>query len=133
MVASSPLQPVRRADWGNEQLRFFMSETKEWDWRVHAITADGYFKLTIKKHPERLNWSFAVEWNESYRIVGFFGDTDGLIELRDNVPELAMETIHAKDDDWIRQRLEVPVSDEDDILFDPPADALDVPVEGQEL
>lgn len=128
-----PLQPVRRADWGNEQLRFFMTETKGWDWRVHAVTADGYFKLAIKKHPDRLNWSFAVEWNESYRIVGFFGDIDGLMGLRDSVPELAMETIHAQGDDWIRQRREVPVSDEDDILFDPPADALDVSVEGQEL
>lgn len=117
-----PLQPVRRTDWGNEQLRFFMVETKDWDWRVHAVTAEGYFKLVIKKHPVRLAWSFAVEWNASYRIVGFFGDTDGLIELRDRVPELAMEMIHAQADGWIRQRQEVPVLDEDDTLFDPPDD-----------
>jgi hypothetical protein len=44
-----------------------------------------------------------------------------------------METIQAQGDDWIRQRLEVPVSDEDDILSDPPADPLDVSVEGREL
>jgi hypothetical protein len=117
-----PIQPVRRADWGNEQLRFFMAEIEDWDWRVHAVTADGYFKLAIKKHPELLVWSFAVEWNESYRIVGFFGDTSGLIHLRDRVPELAMETIHAQGDDWIRHRREVPLSDDDDKLFHPPTD-----------
>lgn len=115
-----PLQPVLRADWGNEELKFFMAETKDWDWRVHAVTADGYFKLAIKKHPDLLNWSFAVEWNESYRIVGFFGDTDGLMALRDRVPELPMETIYARGNEAVRQRREVPLTPEDDTLFAPP-------------
>lgn len=119
-----PLQPVRRADWGNEQLRFFMAETKDWDWRVHAVTADGYFKLAIKKRPDRENWSFAVEWNESYRIVGFFGETEGLIELRNRVPELAMETVHNQGDNWIRQRREASLPEDEDALFDPPLDAI---------
>lgn len=117
-----PMQSVRRADWGNEQLRFFMAETSDWDWRVHAVTADGYFKLAIKKHPDRENWSFALEWNESYRIVGFFGDIAGVVELRNRLPELAMQTIHGQSDDWVRHRLEVPLTDEDDKLFDPPDD-----------
>ncbi|MEZ5713416.1 MAG: hypothetical protein R3E11_12400 [Sphingobium sp.] len=126
-----PLQPVRRADWGNEQLRFFMAETKGWDLRIHAVTADGYFKLAIKKHIDELIWSFAVEWNESYRIVGFFGDTAGLIKLRDRLPKLAMQTIHTKGDDWVRHRREVPLSDQDDTLFDPPADAIDQSAAGE--
>ena len=126
-----PLQPVRRADWGNEQLRFFMEETKDWDWRVYAVTADGYFKLTIKKHIDELVWSFAVEWNESYRIVGFFGDTAGLIKLRDGLPEVAMQTIQAKGDDWVRHRREVPLSDDDDTIFDPPLDAVSGALEGE--
>ena len=126
-----PLQPVRRADWGNEQLLFFMAETKHWDWRVHAVTADGYFKLAIKKHIDELLWSFAVEWNESYRIVGFFGDTAGLIMLRDRLPELAMQTIHAKGDDWVRHRREVPLCDEDDKLFSPPDDTFDQSAGGE--
>lgn len=117
-----PLQSARRADWGNEQLRHFMAKTNDWDWRVHAVTADGYFKLAIKKDLDELIWSFAVEWNESYRIVGFFGDTNRLTNLRDGVPELVMETVHAKGGDWVRQRLEVPLSDEEDTLFDPPLD-----------
>lgn len=118
-----PLQPVLRSDWGNDELMFFVAETKDWDWRVHAVTADGYFKLAIKKHPDRLNWSFAVEWNESYRIVGFFGDTDWLHEIRDRVPQQAMETIYARGDEVLRQRREVPLPSEDDMLFAPPHDA----------
>jgi len=108
-----------------------MAETKHWDWRVHAVTADGYFKLAIKKHIDELLWSFAVEWNESYRIVGFFGDTAGLIMLRDRLPELAMQTIHAKGDDWVRHRREVPLCDEDDKLFSPPADTFDQSAGGE--
>jgi hypothetical protein len=118
-----PLTPVRRSDWGNEQQKFFMNLTVDWDPLVHAITAEGYFKLAIKKHPDHDAWSFAVEWNESYRTVGFFGDTEALYELRDRVPSLLMETIWSQGTDFLRYRREVPLSDKDDILFDMPAKA----------
>jgi hypothetical protein len=113
-----PLAPVRRPDWGNSHQRFFMSLTADWDPRVHAITAEGYFKLAIKKHPGHDAWSFAVEWNESYRIAGFFGDKDALLQLRDRLPPLPMETIRGPGTDYVRYRLEVPLSDDDDLLFD---------------
>ncbi|MFK4794782.1 HNH endonuclease [Sphingobium sp. ZW T5_29] len=115
-----PLPPVRRADWGNAQLRFFMTETGNWDGRVHAVTADGYFRLAIKKHPSELLWSFAVEWNESYRIVGFFGDEDELGRISARVPALHLETIHGQGTDRVRYRREVPLPTEEDDLFDPP-------------
>ncbi|MEM6858708.1 MAG: hypothetical protein AAF559_12640 [Pseudomonadota bacterium] len=115
-----PLEPVRAPDWGNERQLFFMQETNDWDWRVHAITADGYFKLTLKKHPLEQIWSFAIEWNDSFRIVGFFGDESCLSALRERIPVLAMDTIYQRDNERIRQRIEVPISSADDILFDPP-------------
>lgn len=120
-----PLPPVRRPDWGNAQLRFFMDLTANWDPRVHAITADGYFKMAIKKHPQALAWSFAVEWNESYRIVGFFGDTETLLGLRDRVPSLPMVTIPGQGADFMRYRQEVPLPEEDDVLFDVPDEEQD--------
>lgn len=46
-----PFPPLRRADWGNDQLKSFTAETAAWEHRVHAITADGYFKIAIRKHP----------------------------------------------------------------------------------
>jgi len=108
---------VRRRDWGNDQLRFFMDLTTEWESRVHSITAEGYFKLAIQKHPTEVVWSFAVEWNENYRIVGFFGETEELLRLKKRLPAMAMETIPGEGGNWVRYRLEVPLSDEDDILF----------------
>jgi hypothetical protein len=112
-----PLPPVRRADWGNEQQRFFMNLTADWDFRVHAVTADGYFKIAIKKHPDRDVWSFALEWSESYRIVGFFGEVERLHEIRDSIPALPMQTIPGQGADFMRFRQEAPLADEDDVLF----------------
>lgn len=56
-----PLPPVRRADWGNDRLRFFMSTTASWDPALLAVTADGYFKVAIRKHLKELVWSWALD------------------------------------------------------------------------
>ena len=89
---------------------------------MHAVTADGYFKIAIRKDPHDLVWSFAVEWNESCRIVGFFGPGDKLLEIRDQVPSLPMETIPGKGTDFMRYRQEEPLPDDDDMLFHFPGD-----------
>ena len=66
---------ARRADWGAPEMRWFMDITKSWHPRVNAVAADGFFKIVIRRQSETAPvWSWAVEWNQSMRVVGFAGD-----------------------------------------------------------
>lgn len=60
---------------------------------------------------------FALEWNESYRIVGFFGDELTVLEIRSRIPQPPMETIPGEGSDFMRFRLEVPLAEDEDRLF----------------
>jgi len=61
-------------DWGNAVHRAFMDAVYGWEPRVLAVTADGFFKIAIRRRPSADCWSWAVEWNRQYRVVGFCGD-----------------------------------------------------------
>ena len=63
------------ADWGNARQIGFMQMVHSWEPRVLVDTAGGFFKVAIRKHPEHSAcWSWALEWNQNYRLIGFFGD-----------------------------------------------------------
>jgi hypothetical protein len=111
------LPPVRRADWGNPQMRHFMATTAAWEPTVFTVTAEGYFALFIRRGPSRAVWSFALEWNESYRIVGYLGDEATLLAMRDDLPLLPTTMTPLGGEDWVRWRAETPLAEEDDILF----------------
>jgi hypothetical protein len=65
---------ARRADWGNSRMLGFVSVTKSWDVRFFDNGADGFFKLWIRRKDEGVGlWAWALEWNHSFRAVGFFG------------------------------------------------------------
>jgi hypothetical protein len=113
-----PLAVVRKADWGNPQMLWFMEETKSWAWRVHAIGADGYFKLATKRKSDTEDiWSWALEWNQNFRLVGFFGREELVAELEKSIPVLKMETAGHSPERILRYRIEVPLVEADDSLF----------------
>lgn len=61
------------SDWGNEVNTQFQNIIEGWEIRLNLITAKNNFKCnTRKKHNEEC-WSWALEWNEFYRIIGFWG------------------------------------------------------------
>jgi hypothetical protein len=67
-------------DWGNPRLVGFAEMVRNWTTYFHTVSANGYFKAAIRANPENEPiWSFALEWNRSYRIAGFIGD-QALIE-----------------------------------------------------
>jgi hypothetical protein len=113
-----PIAAVRKADWGNSQMRWFMDTTKDWPSRVHAVGADGYFKITIKRRSETDElWSWALEWNQNFRLVGFFGRDDLLDFMNQAIPTLKMSLAQQSTSGWIRARVEEALAEEDDILF----------------
>ena len=71
-----PVLEAIRLDWGNPVHKAFMDAVVNWEPRVLAIGADGFFKAIIRRHPAAVCWSWALEWNHKYRIVGFFGEIE---------------------------------------------------------
>jgi hypothetical protein len=117
----SPLLAVRKEDWGNPQMRWFMDTTKDWLGRVHAIGADGYFKITIKrKSATEEIWSWALEWSQNFRLVGFFGREELVEELERTIPELEMTMMQQSASGRTRYRIATPLPEADDILFEVP-------------
>jgi hypothetical protein len=113
-----PFMVAKRADWGNAHLRWFMECVRDWNLRVHAVGADGFFKILIRRHPEDLEvWAWALEWNHGIRVAGFAGDEKVLLTLAGDMPPLAMRLIHQDAQSWIRTRTEIPLPPAEDDLF----------------
>jgi hypothetical protein len=113
-----PMAAVRRSDWGAANLRWFMTLIKDWDLRVHAIGADGFFKVLIRRHPQgKPVWCWAVEWNCGMRVVGFAGDRAAVDAVVQTAPSETAQLLHQDGEDWIRYRTETPLPEADDDLF----------------
>ena len=112
-----PILEARRADWGNAIHRAFMEAVVSWEPRFLGFTARGFFKVVIRRHPTAVCWSWALEWNENYRIIGFLGEQDPTEEILRQFPNLQthsmVETPHTR----VRYRREVALSPEDDKMF----------------
>lgn len=109
-----PVLEANRPDWGNNVHVSFMNTVKDWEPRILGFTAKEFFKIVIKKHPEANCWSWALEWNLSKRIVGFFGDIE---TIRTTVSKFSALNICIVPDQNLRYREEIPLNEEDDKLF----------------
>ena len=112
-----PLAFALHSDWGNELQKSFMEEVVNWEPRFVCDTANGYFKLIIRKHPDAKCWSWAIEWNKSCRVVGFFGSREVAQKFVDNFIPSQLKWLKPRNDVDIGFRSEVKLYSEDDILF----------------
>jgi hypothetical protein len=106
-----------RPDWGNVTLRAYMEAVVNWEPRVIAVGADGFFKLVIRRHPAAECWSWAVEWNHGYRVVGFCGDRAPAETIVRQFPRMPMKTVFHRPNEYLRVRTEVALVEQDDTLF----------------
>jgi hypothetical protein len=113
-----PLAFAHHGDWGNELQKSFMNTVVNWEPRWIGNTADGYFKSIIRRHPVAECWSWAVEWNKNYRVIGFFGSRTSAQELFDGFEDPKLKSIKKSDESHIQHRIEVKLPEEDDILFE---------------
>jgi hypothetical protein len=113
-----PLAFAHHGDWGNELQKSFMNTVVDWEPRWIGNTADGYFKSIIRRHPAAECWSWAVEWNKNYRVIGFFGSRASAQELVDGFVAPQLTSIKTSDNSHVQHRLDVKLSEEDDILFE---------------
>jgi hypothetical protein len=84
---------------------------------VLAIGADGFFKAIIRRHPASVCWSWALEWNHKYRIVGFFGEQEPAKAVVAMFPVMKVTTITQGTDRYVSYRIETALMDKDDKLF----------------
>jgi hypothetical protein len=108
----------RRADWGNERARQFMRDTRAWDARFLMKGKDAFFKAIIRRRLPDLIWSWALEWNQSFRVFGFYGDQTLAVGALANLPFLRTMPLASGPNGFIRMREEVALGEADDILFD---------------
>jgi hypothetical protein len=94
-----------------------MNSVANWEPRFVAIGADGFFKAIIRRHPSTVCWSWAIEWNQQYRIVGFFGEREPAESIVNTFPYLEAVTLAQGPDQYLRARKEKKLDNEDDILF----------------
>ena len=109
-----PIMASSRTDWGNAVLRAFSNYVINWEPCFIASNADGFCKIVIRKHPNNICWSWALEWNHSLRVIGFFGDSGIVLEIMDDLPKLEMQEISDGPNATIRFRTETPLTESDD-------------------
>ena len=105
------------SDWGNVEQIQFMKAVSNWQPRFLGITANGFFKIIIRKHPLVPCWSWAVEWNKSYRLLGFFGCRQTAEEIVCKIPKLQWQVLNQQQEMNQYYREEIKLNDNDDILF----------------
>ncbi|MCH8080509.1 MAG: hypothetical protein IIA06_12170 [Proteobacteria bacterium] len=74
-------------DWGNPKNIKFMETVVDWELRFYGIGADTFYKVIIRRHPDAACWSWAVEWNSNYRVIGFFGEEEPIKKISNTFPD----------------------------------------------
>lgn len=115
-----PLTFSSRPDWGNPLQRWFMATVVAWQPRVLGTIADGFFRVAIRRHPELVVWSWALEWNQSLRVIGFVGEAESVEAIKSSAPDVPMDVLgRLPDGSELRMRSEVALDPGDDLLFSP--------------
>ena len=111
-----PVIETDKADWGNDVMLWFMQETKDWDIRLHAITAQEYFKIAFRKTDNDL-MAWAVEWNQKKRCIGFWGQEDDIEVILKKIPVMKRQLISGDTQNGLFARMEKALDPNEDILF----------------
>lgn len=109
-------------DWGNPRLRHFMKETAGWEPICVTVLAEGYFRHVSRKHPTLELRSWAIEWNGRLRVFGLYGDAAAREAFVRAMPKVHADFSCGDTTNGFACRVDTPIGDEDDVLFDLPED-----------
>lgn len=112
-----PVNVTVRSDWGSSLQVGFMHQTSQWWTRLVAVTADGYFRVAIRKHPDLPVWSCALEWNANLRVIALVGEETVVRTMASELPPLKLEVLGYHDQGVWRGRAEVSLDDNQDEMF----------------
>jgi len=106
-----------KSDWGNTVNIQFMEIIKNWEIRLNCITAKENFKLNTRKKEKFDCWSWALEWNQYYRLIGFFGNEEVIRDVAKEIVFPKPLSIMQNDESIIRTYKETTIIPEQDNLF----------------
>jgi hypothetical protein len=109
-----------RSDWGNAVQTTFASVVGGWLARFVAGTAKGYFQAAIRRDPWAECWSWALEWNGNYRVIGFCGDQGAIDSHFSRLPLLETSVFDESTGGQVHLRIERPLASGDNRLFERP-------------
>ena len=112
-----PVMLARKEDWGNARIIAFADAVKTWQPRISATTAEGFFKLAMRRHPTAACWSWAIEWNRTARLIGFVGDQTVAEEAIASLPQLDTKVVSQGPSLVVRLRPEQALDPSKDQLF----------------
>ena len=112
----SPVGFSMRGDWGNPVQKAFMSRVLEWEPRIMASTADGFFKIALRRCPNAVCWSWALEWNENVRVIGFCGENGPIEATIGALPAPCVSAIPVSHG-HLAVRVEEELKADEDLLF----------------
>lgn len=113
-VAIMMVNHAPRQDWGNAHQTSFRDQMSSWPLRrilVHA--ASGYFRCVIRDMPKAPLMAWALEWNKSYRTIGYIGQADFLHKEAGKLTPPTFHQLNATD----RYRREECLDESADTLF----------------
>jgi hypothetical protein len=102
-----------------------MKAVVPWDHRLIVHTADDYYKVAIRRHPSEELWSWGMEWNKSFRLVGFFGNVAAAKAIAQTFPRMPLRSIRESSDSFLRFREEESLPESEDMLFQMPPEEAD--------
>jgi hypothetical protein len=102
-------------DWGNLHLAEITHRISNWKQLALVNTARGFFRAVLLRQGIRgSDWFWALEWNQSLRIVGAITDNKEPLLFKD-LPALKYRKIN----DTTRMRTDTPLDPLQDTLFSP--------------
>lgn len=107
----------RRENWGAVDALWFLQLTESWEHRCAGDGADGFFRIHIRKCPGANVWSFAVEWNQSHRVLAFAGDPQEIQRLLESVPNAVSTWVRLRDGNLVRLTESISLDPSIDTLF----------------
>ncbi len=114
-----PLTIVRDSDWGNPLMRSFQDLVLPWHFRL--IGATDYFAVSLRRSPdERPLWSWALEWNRTFRLIGFVGNAEAAKDCAKQLVWPESHTFHTGPNASYSVRTEQRIAESDDRLFEGP-------------
>ena len=111
------IKTAPKTDWGNNINKAFQQLVSTWEVRFHGNTANGNFRCQIRKPENGLCWSWALEWNKNYRLIGFFGNENIYERYINNIVGVDNKNLILKNEkESIYMQREVSIKS-DDTLF----------------
>lgn len=114
-----PVGLAPRSNWGDPVIVEFSRVTRAWPLRYIGVTAGGNFKISLRRHTEvgAACWAWALEWNQSFRVIGLFGKLDPPMADSWSFESRLKRMVASHPDGFIAFGLERRVRPEEDTLF----------------